>query len=266
MIAMKFMLIVKADKDSEAGKLPEPRLLEEMSKFNEELVKAGILVAAEGLKPTSQGMRIKLSKGAFTVTPGPFSEASTRGPLMAGYWVLDVPSKADALDWARRAPFEDGVVEVRPVDYTDFSAASNAAPGSKTKPVRYFSSYVTENQGPPSQEHMAEMGQIIDEAIKDGRLIAAGGLGPAAQGSRVQYAGSKRTVTDGPFAEAKELVAGWAVLRAESKQAVVEQVKNFLERGGDGECEVRLLFELEDFPASETIEREKQLRAQAAKQ
>jgi hypothetical protein len=258
---MKFMLIVKADKDSEAGKLPEPRLIEEMGKFNEELVKAGILVAAEGLKATSEGLRARLVKGAFTVTKGPFPGPAEQ--FMAGYWVIDVPSKAEATDWARRAPFESGEVEVRPVDYTDFSEKS--APAAGGKPVRYFSTYQPAHQGPPSPEHMAKMGQIVETAVQEGRLIATGGLGPASQGARVRYAGSKRTVTDGPFAEAKELVAGWAVLRASSKDQIAEQIKTFLEQGGDGECEVRLLFEESDFPASDTIDREKELRAKSAK-
>ncbi len=112
---------------------------------------------------------------------------------------------------------------------------------------------------------MAAMGQIVEAAVKEGRLIATGGLGPSSQGARVRYAGSTRTVTDGPFAEAKELVAGWAVLRAASKDAIADQIKTFLEQGGDGECEVRLLFEETDFPASETIEREAELRTQIAK-
>ncbi len=258
---MKFMLIVKANQDSEAGKLPEPRLFEEMGKFNEEMVKAGILLGAEGLKPTSEGIRAKLVKGVFSVSKGPFPGAAE--DFMAGYWVIDVPSKAEATDWARRVPFENGEVEIRPVEYTDFSAKS--APAAAGKPVRYFSTYQPVHQGPPTAEHMAAMGQIVEAAVKEGRLIATGGLGPASQGARVRYAGSTRTVTDGPFAEAKELVAGWAVLRAASKDAIADQIKTFLEQGGDGECEVRLLFEETDFPASETIEREAELRTQIAK-
>ena len=110
---MKFMILVKADKNSEAGRMPGEKLLTEMGKYNEELAKAGIMLAAEGLHPTSKGARIKFSGGEHTVTNGPFPESKD---LIAGFWIWQVKSKDEAIEWVKRAPFGNGAeIEVRQV-------------------------------------------------------------------------------------------------------------------------------------------------------
>jgi len=109
---MRFMVIVKANKDSEAGVMPTEKLLTEMGKFNEELVKAGVMLAGEGLQPSSKGVRVNFSGGKTTVTDGPFAETKE---LVAGYWMWQVKSKEEAIDWLKRAPFEDTEVEIRQV-------------------------------------------------------------------------------------------------------------------------------------------------------
>src|SRR5258708_1104191 len=101
---MRFMVIVKANKDSEAGVMPTKELLTEMGKFNEELVKAGVMLAGEGLHPSSKGARVKFSGGNTTVIDGPFAETKE---LVAGYWIWQVKSKEEAIEWLKRAPFED---------------------------------------------------------------------------------------------------------------------------------------------------------------
>jgi hypothetical protein len=98
---MRFMIIVKADKDSEAGVLPSTELLSEMGKYNEELVKAGVLLAGEGLQPSSKGARVKFSGSKRTVIDGPFAETKE---LIAGFWLIQVKSKAEAIEWVKRAP------------------------------------------------------------------------------------------------------------------------------------------------------------------
>ena len=98
---MRFMAIVKANEESEAGVMPEADLLDEMGKFNEELVKAGIILAAEGLHPSSKGARVKFSGTKRTVVDGPFAEAKE---LVAGFWLLDVKSKEEAIEWIKRCP------------------------------------------------------------------------------------------------------------------------------------------------------------------
>ncbi len=109
---MRFMMIVKADKNSEAGVLPSEELLAAMGKYNEELVKAGVLLAAEGLHPSSKGARVKFSGSTRTVIDGPFTEAKE---LIAGFWLIQVKSKEEAIEWAKRVPFQEGEVEIRQV-------------------------------------------------------------------------------------------------------------------------------------------------------
>jgi len=109
---MRFMVVVKGDKDSEAGKLPDEKILTEMGKFNEELAKAGVLLAMEGLQPTSKGVRIRFDGKKRTVTDGPFTEAKE---LIAGFWIWQVKSKEEAIEWLKRAPFDQTEVEIRQV-------------------------------------------------------------------------------------------------------------------------------------------------------
>ena len=109
---MRFMVIVKADKNSEAGVLPSHELLAEMGKFNEELVKAGVMLAGEGLQASSKGARVKFSGNKRTVTDGPFTETKE---LVAGFWLWQVRSKEEAIEWLKRAPFREGEVEIRRV-------------------------------------------------------------------------------------------------------------------------------------------------------
>jgi hypothetical protein len=101
---MKFMMIVKANKDSEAGAMPDEKMLSAMAKYNEELVRAGVLLDLSGLAPSSQGARVRFSAGGKrAVIDGPFSEAKE---LIAGYWVIQVKSRDEAIEWAKRIPFE----------------------------------------------------------------------------------------------------------------------------------------------------------------
>lgn len=119
---MRFMMIVKADERSEAGVLPSEEELAAMGKYNEELVKAGVLLSGEGLHPSSEGARVTFSDGEPTVTDGPFTEAKE---LVGGFWLIQVKSMDEAIEWARRVPFEDGEIEVRQVFETEDFAASD---------------------------------------------------------------------------------------------------------------------------------------------
>ena len=118
---MRFMVLVKADKNSEAGVMPTQEQLAEMGKFNEELVKAGVMLAGEGLHPTSKGARIRFSGKKRTVTDGPFAETKE---LVAGFWIWQVKSKEEAIEWLKRAPFGGGMeIELRQVfESDDFGA------------------------------------------------------------------------------------------------------------------------------------------------
>jgi hypothetical protein len=110
---MRFMVIVKASKDSEAGIMPSTELLAAMGKFNEELVKAGVMQAGEGLHPTSKGARVKYQGGQSSVSRGPFN---LTGDLVAGFWLIETKSLDEAIDWMKRAPFDGSVeIEIRQV-------------------------------------------------------------------------------------------------------------------------------------------------------
>ena len=120
---MKFMVIVKASPESEAGKMPSEKLLADMGKYNEELVRAGVLLAGEGLHPTSNGVRVQFSGSKRTVVDGPFSETKE---LIAGFWLFQVKSKEEAIEWVKRCPNpmeSDSEIEIRQVfEAEDFGA------------------------------------------------------------------------------------------------------------------------------------------------
>jgi hypothetical protein len=114
---MRFMVIVKANKESEAGVLPDQKILAEMGKYNEELVKAGVMLAGEGLQASSKGARVRFEgPSKRTVIDGPFTETKE---LIAGFWLWQVKSKEEALEWLKRAPFQEGEVELRQVFETE---------------------------------------------------------------------------------------------------------------------------------------------------
>jgi hypothetical protein len=121
---MRFMILIKANKDSEAGVLPDEKFLAEMGKYNEELVKAGVMLAGEGLHPSSKGVRVRFSGGKPTVIDGPFAETKE---LIAGFWLWQVKSKEEAIEWVKRCPkpegAEEGEIEIRQVfEASDFGA------------------------------------------------------------------------------------------------------------------------------------------------
>jgi len=121
---MRVMVLVKATKDSEAALMPEQKMLEDMMKFNEELVKAGVMLAGDGLQPSSKGARVRFVKGKTSVVDGPFAETKE---LVAGYWIWQVKSREEAIEWARRCPQPmpgDCEIEVRPLyEMEDFGEA-----------------------------------------------------------------------------------------------------------------------------------------------
>jgi hypothetical protein len=113
---MRVMVLVKASEESEAGQMPTEQELREMGNFNEELVKAGVMLAGEGLHPSSKGVRVAFGGGEPKVIDGPFAESKE---LVAGYWVWQVKSLDEATEWLKRAPFPEGVVEIRPIFEAD---------------------------------------------------------------------------------------------------------------------------------------------------
>ena len=133
---MRFMLIVKADKNSEAGVLPDEKMLSEMGKFNQEMIDAGILLAGEGLQPSSKGARVKFSGDKRTVTDGPFAETKE---LVAGFWIIQVNSLAEAIEWVKRCPNPmpgtESEIEIRQIfELEDFP---NVPPEVKKQEIQF---------------------------------------------------------------------------------------------------------------------------------
>ncbi len=268
---MRFLMLVKASKDSEAGVLPDERILSEMGKYNEMLAKAGALLGGEGLQASSKGARVRCANGKVTVTDGPFAETKE---LVAGFWLIQAKSRDEAIEWATRVPFQEGQVEVRPLlELPDLPVDPSEKPGGwrdkeeqfraaplarKPGTIRYMgllkADRDTEAGVIPDEEFLSAMGAFFEEGVKAGIILAGEGLQPSSKGARVRYSGSKRTVIDGPFAETKELIAGYAIIQVRSREEAIEWTRRFVKvdapgrLGAQSECEIRRVFELEDFP------------------
>ena len=275
---MRYMMLVKATKDFEAGVWPDEKMLSKMAKYNEQLVKAGALLACQRLQPSSQGVRVRFANGKFVVTDGPFAETKE---LIAGICLIQVKSRDEAIQWAKRIPFQEGEVEVRPLfELTDFPVDPAekpdgwrekeeqfraAPPARKPGTVRYMgllkADKDTEAGVLPDEKFLADMGAFMEEGVKSGVFLSGEGLRPSSQGARIRYSGSQRMVTDGPFAETKELIAGYAMLQFTSRAEAIEWTKRFVQvdaqgrLGGECECEIRPFFEYEEFGPSEAVER-----------
>jgi hypothetical protein len=270
---MRIMAIVKASKESEAGVMPDEKILSDMGRFNEKLIQAGAMLAGDGLQPSSKGFRVKYANGRHTVTDGPFSETKE---LVAGFWLLKMKSLDEAVEWLKKAPFQDGEVELRPLfELEDFPVdpqedpegwrkkeeEARAKPPPRKPGTRRYMGLLkadksTEAGVMPDEKLLAAMGAFFEEGVKAGVILGGEGLKPTSHGKRIRYEGAKRSVIDGPFTESKEIVAGYAILQYASRQEALEWTKRFVQvdapgrLNGASECEVRPFFEIEDFPVN----------------
>ncbi|MET0591306.1 MAG: YciI family protein, partial [Polyangiaceae bacterium] len=281
---MRFMMIVKGDEKSEAGILPDEKLLSAMGAYNDELIRAGVMVGGEGLHPSSKGWRIERKKGALKVMDGPFAESKE---LIAGYWILDVASREEAVAWAKKVPCIEGDLEVRQiVELDDFPVHPSEKPDGwraqeqrfrdsvnpkspKFAPpkripgtTRYLVIHLSNPQAeasltlpdPQAMNDMFEaMWNILQERADHGALLGCDGLHPSSNGFRVRAKGTSRTIIDGPFAESKELVAGFSMIQAKTKDEAIAFAKRcclpeFTDPTFDGVIEIRQLHETEEFP------------------
>jgi hypothetical protein len=259
---MRFMMMVKSNERSEAGLLPDEKMLASMGDYNERLIQAGLMLAGEGLQASSKGARVHMFGGKTKVIDGPFAEAKE---LLGGYWLVQAKSKDEVIDWTKRVPFEEGEVEVRevyeredfPVDPSEKPDGSivTRKPGTQRYMIAIKADKNTEAGAMLDNAALFErMGALLDEMASAGVLLSGDGLKPSSKGARVKFSGPKRTVIDGPFAEAKELIAGFSIVQVNSKQEAIEWARRMLvihvegTEIGEGTVEVRRLFEVEDFP------------------
>jgi hypothetical protein len=267
---MRFLLMIKATPRFEAGVWPDDKTLAEMATWNGALVKAGAHLGCERLQPSSHGTRVRYADGQVTITDGPFAETKE---LIAGYAMIEAKSLAEAVDWTKRIPLKDGEVDVRPLfDLSDFPVdpaeqpdgwrdkeeqMRSAPPPARTPGTQRYLGLLkadpdTEAGKLPDEKMLAAMSAFLEEGTKAGIFLAGEGLKPSSKSARVRYDGDKRTVIDGPFAETKELVAGYALLQFASKAEAIEWTKRFVQVDapgryrGQAECEIRPIFELEN--------------------
>jgi hypothetical protein len=270
--------------------VPDRKLLADMGKLNQRLVAEGVMLGGEGLQPSSRGTRVRLSGKELTVIDWPFAEAKE---LIAGFWLVQTASLEQAVEWAKRVPTRaepegEGEIEIRRLfEVSDFPAdpaeqpegwreqeqrlrdeaqpAGSAAPGPAAPPrkastIRFMvmlkSDPRTESEALPSPQALTQMGALTEELAASGGLLAGEGLRPSRHGARVRLSGKKRTVIDGPFAESKEMIAGYLIIQVESKQEAVELARRWLQIHVEtsdvdgGEIEIRPLLELSDLPAA----------------
>ena len=140
---MRFMMIVKASKDSEAGKMPSEELFSAMGKYNEELMKAGVLLDLSGLQPSSKGARIEFSGGKRTVVDGPFTESKE---LIAGYWIIQVKSLEEAIEWAKRAPNPQGDSQEGEIEVRQFFELEDFSPSEAVDRAREMEKKLAQNR------------------------------------------------------------------------------------------------------------------------
>lgn len=267
---MRYMMLVKSTANYEANIWPDDKLEAELAKYTEELVKAGARLDGGRLQPSSQGARVHYARGKFSVVDGPFAETKE---LIAGFCMIEAKSLNEAVEWAKRIPFQDGEVEVRPLfELTDFPVdpaeqpdgwrakeeQMRQAPAPTRRPgtMRYMgilkADQATEAGVMPDEKFLATMGAFIEEGVKSGVFLSGEGLQPSSKGARIQYSGNKRTVIDGPFAETKELIGGYAILQFASKDEAIEWTKRFVEvdapgrLGAESLCEIRPFVEGSD--------------------
>ncbi len=240
---MRFMVLHKNTPEMERGVPTDPALIAAVGKFLKEAREQKTFVSGQGLPPTSKRVHITYKDGKRTVTDGPFTEAKE---LVAGFALMRVASKEEAIAWCDRFAALMGDVElfmgpvIEPWDI-------GLGPKPPNAPLRYLSMHKmdarAENDTPPDANDMAKMGALIEEMMKAGVMEDTGGLASTKKGARIFFEGGKPKVIDGPFAESKEYVAGYAIIEVPSKAAAIEWGTRFGEVTKVHEVEVRLIPE-----------------------
>lgn len=238
---MRFMMMHKMTAEMERGLPPSPAVMEGVGKLMEDAIKAKVFVSGEGLKPSSQRMHLAYRGAKRTITKGPFTNPKE---LVAGFALLRVRSEEEAISWLDKFAALLGDVEIfmgPVVEPWDFGA-----PKPPDAPLRFLSTHTMDERAesaPPDPKLMAKMGALIDEMTKAGVLEATGGLTNTERGTRIYFEGGKRRVVDGPFAESKELVAGYAIFDLPSRAAAMQWATRFGEVVQVNEVEIRPMQE-----------------------
>jgi hypothetical protein len=231
---MRWISIHKSTKDMEAGELPPARVMEGMGPLIGEMVQKGVFLGGEGLRPSSLGVRLKFANGTRTIEKGPLQGANE---LVAAFSIVKARSIEDAIEWATRfAPAGDAEIDVRPVtEYWDLGVMPKPAGETMT---RYM---IARKADRDSEAGLASA--TIRPAADLGELLLTERIQPSANGLRLRFKGGKRTVIDGPFTESKELIAGYSIMRSDSREELVEWATRFADLLGDLEIDIRPLYD-----------------------
>ncbi|MEP7366907.1 MAG: YciI family protein [Acidobacteriota bacterium] len=240
---MQYIMMHKTNADNEAGLPPPMKVIEGMGGLIGEMVSAGAFRAGEGLRQSSLGVRLNFVSGKRTITPGPFQGGNE---LVAGFAIVRVQSIEEAVEWATKFAGVVGDVEIdiRPVtEAWDLGMCPKPEGEAGTRFMLAHKADKNSEAGVPlATNRMVEMGKLVEEMKTAGVMVTAAGLAPSSQGVRLNFADGKRTVTDGPFAESKELIAGYCIIEAESLEEAMKWSTPFAELIGDVEIDIRPLY------------------------
>jgi hypothetical protein len=241
---MRFMIMHRTNPHWEGGGKPGPQLVARVGALLGEMERAGVLLAGEGLRESALGARLRFSGGARTVIPGPFRGENE---LPAALAILRVASLDEAIEWASRIGrvLRDGELDVRPVTEPWHIGAAPRPEGLTT--TRYMvlrkADAASEAGTAPAPQQSAALADLLEEMRRVGVLLGAETLRPSARGRRIRAAGGSSTVLDGPFAESKELIAGYVMVRAASLEEAAEWAPRYLAAVGCAEVDVREVAE-----------------------
>jgi hypothetical protein len=241
---MRFIVMHKTEPRWEAGAIPDAELIARVGKLMGDFAKAGVLLGGEGLRASSLGVRLQSSGGKHTVTKGPFTPGNE---LPAGFILVRTASLEDASAWAARLAsiLGDAEIDIRPL--TEAWDIGMVPVPPKLTTHRYMllhkADAESESGRPRSAEQRAKLAGLIEEMSKAGVLLANINLQPSKQGKRYTFKGGKHTVVDGPFAESKELIAGYAMFQAKSLEEASEWAVRYGTAVGPPEVDLRVVEE-----------------------
>jgi hypothetical protein len=241
---MRFMIMHKTIPAWEAGEKPSPELIARVGALVGGLAQTGVLLAGEGLRASSLGVRLRFSGGERTITPGPFKGENE---LPAGFSILRVASLDEAVEWATRqaAVLGDVEIDIRPVtEAWDIGMMPKPADVTTTRYMALRKATPATEAGTPlSSRQQADMARLLDESTRQGVHLATETMRPSARGRRYKNASHGVGFVDGPFAESKELIAGYVMVRADSLDEASRWVAGYLEVVGTNEVDVREMEE-----------------------
>lgn len=236
---MKFMMLHKTDAYYENGGLPSKELIAGVGQMVGEMVRSGKLLAADGLRSSAQGVRLKFAGGKRTVIKGPLQGENE---AIAGFAVMRVHSLDEAIEWASRyaAVVGDAVLDIRPATEPWDIGLGKKPEGLATR--RYIAMHkadaASEAGTPPTPHEMERMDALIAEMKKAGVLLSTGSLGPTSGAARLRNLRGKQTLVDGPFAESKELVGGFVILELDSRAEAIAWAKRYVDVLGEVELDI----------------------------